>query len=84
MTQRKRLQAVDVIFMRKTARFTLLNHKRNEVIKKTFTVESLSKFIQNYCVNCKNPIKREDSNRIPKKLLHYRPNRKRSLGRTLK
>lgn len=44
----ERLRAEDVKFTRKTAGFTLLHHKRNEEVLKSFKVESVSKFIQNY------------------------------------
>jgi hypothetical protein len=57
--------------MRKTAGFTLLDHKRNEEILKNLKVEPVSKFIQNYCANQKDHIERMDPNTIPNKLLHY-------------
>jgi hypothetical protein len=47
-------------------------------------IEPVSKFIENYFANLKDHIERMDSNRIPNKLLHYRPLGKRSLGRPLK
>jgi hypothetical protein len=80
----KRLQAAEMKFMRKTAVFTLLDHKGNEQILKNLKVEPVSKFIQNYCANWMGHIERMDPNRIPNKLLCYRPHEKRSLGRPLK
>jgi hypothetical protein len=79
----KRLQAAEMKFMRKTAGFTLWDHKRNEVILKNFKVEPISKFIQNYQANWKEHIERMDSSRIPNNFLNYRPHGKRSLGRPL-
>jgi hypothetical protein len=70
-------------FMRKTAGFTLLGHKRNEEIKKNnLKVEPVSKFIHNCRANWKEHIEKMDSNR--NKLLRYRPHVKRSVGRPLK
>jgi hypothetical protein len=64
-------------FMRKTAGFTILDHKRDKEILKTLEVEPVSKCIQNYRANWKDHIERMDSNRIPNKLLHNRPHGKR-------
>jgi hypothetical protein len=70
-------------FTRKTVVFTILTHKRNEEIKKLI-VEALSKFIQNYHVNCKDHIERKDYNRIANKLLHCRPHGKRKPRKNVK
>jgi hypothetical protein len=81
---KKRLQAGEMKFTRKTAGLTLWDHKRNEEILKNLKVEPVSKFIQNYRANWKDHIERMDSNRIPNNLLNYRPHGKRSLERLLK
>jgi hypothetical protein len=80
----KRLQAAEMKFMRKTAGFTLWDHKRNEEILKSLKAEPISKFIQNYWANWKKHIERMDSSRITNNLFNYRPHGKRSLGRPLK
>jgi hypothetical protein len=80
----ERLQAAEMKFMRKTAGFTLWDHKRNERILKNLKVEPIPKFIQNYRGNWMEHIERMDSSRIPNNLLNYRPHGKRSLGRPLK
>jgi hypothetical protein len=77
------LQAAEMKFMRKTAGFTLWDHKRNEEILKYLKVEPVSKFIQNYWAKWKEHIERMDSSRNPNNLLNYRPHGKRSLGRPL-
>jgi hypothetical protein len=79
----KGLQAAEMKFMRKTAGFTILDHKRNEELLENLKVEPVSKFIQNYRANWKDHSERIDSNRIPNKVLHYRPHGKRSLRRPL-
>jgi hypothetical protein len=43
--------------MRKTAGYTLWDHKRNEGILKNLKAEPISKFIQNYQANWKEKIK---------------------------
>jgi 1,2-phenylacetyl-CoA epoxidase PaaB subunit len=78
---KKRLQAAEMKFIRKTAGFTLWDHKRNEEILKNLKVEQVSKFIQNYQAKWKYHIERVDSNRIPNNLSNYRPHGERSLGR---
>jgi hypothetical protein len=83
-TIRKRLQAAEMKFMRKTAGLTLWDHKSNEEVLNNLKVEPIFKFIQNYRANFKEHVERMDSNRIPNNLLNYRPYRKRSLGRPLK
>jgi hypothetical protein len=70
--------------MRKTAGFTLWDHKSIEEILKNFKAEPVSKFIQNYRANWKEPIEMMDSSRIPNNLSNYRPHGKRSQGRPLK
>jgi hypothetical protein len=80
----KRLQAAEMKFMRKTAGFTLWDHKRNDAILKNLRVEPISKFIQNYQANWKEHNERMDSSRIQNNLFNYRPHGKRSLGRPLK
>jgi hypothetical protein len=61
--------------MKKTG-FTLLDHRRNGEILKNLKVELVSKFIQNYHANWKDHIETMNSNRVPNKLLHYRPHGK--------
>jgi hypothetical protein len=80
----KRLQGAEMKFLRKTAGFTLWDHKRNEEILKNLQVEPIFKFIQNYWANWKERIERMDSSRIPNNFLNYRPHGKRSLRRPLK
>jgi hypothetical protein len=81
---KRRLQAAEIKFTKKTVGFTIWDHKRNEEILKNLKVKSVSKFIQNYRVNWKNHTERMDSNRISNDLLSYRPHGKRSLERPLK
>jgi hypothetical protein len=80
----RRLQAAEIKFMRKTAGFTLWDHKRNEQVLKSLKVGTNFKFIQNYRVNWKEHTERMDSSRIPNNLFNYRPHGKRSLGRPSK
>jgi hypothetical protein len=72
----KSLQVAEMKFMRKTAGFTLWDHKRNEILR-NLKVEPISKFIQNYRANWKAHIELMDSNRIPNNLLNYRPHKPR-------
>jgi hypothetical protein len=55
-TDENRLQVAEMKFMKKTAGFTLWDHKRTEEILKNLKVEPISVFIQDYRANCKEHI----------------------------
>jgi hypothetical protein len=70
--------------MRKTAGFTLWNHRRNEEILNNLKVESIAKFIQNYWANWKEHIERMDSSRIPNNLLNLQTTQEKKPRETVK
>jgi len=57
----------------RTGRYTFFEHKRNEEILEKFKLEPVDGKLRKYI-----------SNRMPKKMLNFRPNAQRRLGRPMK
>jgi hypothetical protein len=57
-------------YLRQTAGYTLLNHKRSEEILKEFHVTPLE---DKLCTNWFQHVHRMEDNRLPKQLLNYHP-----------
>ncbi|KAJ4443596.1 hypothetical protein ANN_05270 [Periplaneta americana] len=70
-------------FMRYTAGYTKWDHKRNEEVMEELQLEPVINHVKHY-QNWINHLHRMHRDRIPKVMLHYRPNGKRSLGRPKK
>jgi hypothetical protein len=79
-----RLTTSEMKFLRKTAGYTLMDHKQNEEIIKELQVAPIINKIQNYKTKCIQHVSRMDDQRYPKKMLQYQPRGKRRLGRPLK
>jgi len=71
-------------FFRRTADYTLLDHKRNEEILEELKVEPVDEKRRKYKSNCLRRVIRMENNRMPKIMLKCRRNRRRRLGRPLK
>ncbi|KAJ4451036.1 hypothetical protein ANN_02472 [Periplaneta americana] len=65
-------------------RKTEWDHKRNEDVMEELQLEPGINHVKHYHNNWINHLHRMHRDRIPKVMLHYRPNGKRSLGRTKK
>ncbi|KAJ4448977.1 hypothetical protein ANN_00369 [Periplaneta americana] len=70
--------------MRYTAGYTKWDHKRNEDVMEELQLEPVINHVKHYRNNWINHLHRMRRDRIPKVILHYRPNGKRSLGRPKK
>jgi hypothetical protein len=70
-------------FLRRTAGYTGLDHKRNEHILTELQISQRTEFIYQYRRNWKEHVDRMSSDRIPKMILKYQPKGKRNLGRPL-
>ncbi|KAJ4437062.1 hypothetical protein ANN_17197 [Periplaneta americana] len=79
-----RLTACEMRFMRRTAGYTKWDRKKNEDILQELNVSSILDYISRYQLNCKERVSRMVSSRIPKAIMKYRRNGKRSLGRPMK
>jgi hypothetical protein len=56
-------------FMRRTAGYTLLDHKRTEEIMKKLHTPQITEFIEKYGMNWREHAGRISADRIPKKIL---------------
>ncbi|KAJ4446756.1 hypothetical protein ANN_13453 [Periplaneta americana] len=66
------------------AEYTKWDHKRNEDVMEELQLEPVINLVKHYRNNWINHLHRMHRDRIPKVMLHYRPNGKRSLGRPKK
>jgi hypothetical protein len=80
---KKRLTSLKMKNFRRTAGYTLLDHKRNEAIFDEFILESVDEKRRRHKSNCRH-VTRVDNNRMSKRMLSYRRSGRRRLGRTLK
>jgi hypothetical protein len=83
-TDERRSISAEMRFLRRTARYTHWDHKRNEDILTELQISQVTEFIYQYRKNWKEHVDRMSSDRIPKLILKYQPKGKRNLGRPLK
>jgi hypothetical protein len=81
---RNRLRTAEMKYLRRTARYTFLNHKRNENILEELHVTPLEGKLCTYIHKWFQHVHRMEDNRLPKQLLNYRPKGRRQPGRPLK
>lgn len=79
-----RVTSNEMRFMRRTAGYTKWDHKRNEEIMDELGLEPILQHIQHYQNNWMAHLQRMPSHRIPRAILRYHPQGKRSLGRPKK
>jgi hypothetical protein len=70
-------------FFRRTSRYTLFDHKRNEDILEELIVELVDEKLRRYKSNCLQHVRGINNNRMPKIMLNYKPNERRRMGRPL-
>jgi hypothetical protein len=70
-------------FLRRTAGYTLLDHKKNEDILQELNTTSVLEKIK-YRHNWMKHVHRMNNSRFPKALIEYHPRRRRRPGRPLK
>jgi hypothetical protein len=81
---KKRLTSVELKFFRRTAGYTLFDHKINEKIFEGLNVEAVDEKLGRCKSNWLRHATRMNNNGMPKIVLNYRPNGPRRLGRPLK
>ncbi|KAJ4434647.1 hypothetical protein ANN_23211 [Periplaneta americana] len=69
-----RITANEMKFMRYTAGYTKWDHKRNEDVMEELQLEPVINHVKHYQNNWINHLHRMHRDRIPKVMLHYRPN----------
>jgi len=81
---KKRLAPIEMKFFRRTAGYTLSDHKRNEEILEELKVQPVDEKLRRYKSNWLRQVTRTHNNSMPKVMLNYRPTGRRRLGRSLK
>jgi hypothetical protein len=68
--------SVEVKFFRRPAGYTLFDiHTRNEEILEDFKVEPFDEQLRRYKASCLQHVTRMNSNKMPKIMPNYRPNK---------
>ncbi|KAJ4445670.1 hypothetical protein ANN_12354 [Periplaneta americana] len=80
----QRLTTAEMRFLRRTAGYSLLDHKRNELITKELKITPIYEHLNHYRQKWLNHVNRMDRSRLPTQILRYIPHGRRSLGRPLK
>jgi hypothetical protein len=83
-SDRTRITANEMKFLRRTAGYTELDKTRNTEILRELKINSVQEHTDQYRNNWKQHVQRMDRSRIPRQVMKYRPKGKRSLGRPLK
>jgi hypothetical protein len=71
-------------FLRRTAGYTLLDHKKNDDILQELNTTPVLEKITKYRHNWVKHVHRMNNTRFPKALIEYQPRGRRRLGRPLK
>jgi chromosome condensin MukBEF complex kleisin-like MukF subunit len=83
-SDRARITANEVKFLRRTAGYTELDKKRNTEILREVKINSVLEHIEQYRNSWKQHVQRMDRSCILRQMITYRPKGKRSFGRPLK
>ena len=68
--------------LRPVAGYTLLDKKRSSDIREQLGIFNINDKLTQYKTNWREHIQRMDDNRLPKKLLNYKPEGRRNIGRS--
>jgi hypothetical protein len=79
-----RITAAEMKFMRKTAKYTWQDHKRNQDITEELKIQPVMEKINNYKNKWIQHVRRMDRARLPRGILKYQPAGRRDQGRPLK
>lgn len=80
-TDKRRLEAAEMRFMRQTAGVTLRDKKRSTEIRNLLGVTSVVQRVKRYRKNWRTHVNRMEDHRSPKMIQHYTPTEKRPKGR---
>jgi hypothetical protein len=81
---KNRLRTAEIKYLRRTAGYNLLSHKRNEEILEELHATPLEDKLCTYRHKWFQHVHRMEDNRLPKQLLNYHPKGRRRPGRPLK
>ncbi|KAJ4434195.1 hypothetical protein ANN_22743 [Periplaneta americana] len=79
-----RLRAAEKKYLRRTAGYTLLDHKRNEDILQKLNMQPLEEKVTEYRNRWLEHISRMEAGRTPQEMLKYHPQGRRRPGRPQK
>jgi len=82
--QRRRIEAAGIKLLRPLAGYSLYDHKTNDYICRELQSTGILDKIDEYRRNWLQHMQRMPQNRIPLKSYHYRPQRRRTIGRPKK
>lgn len=80
-SEEKRIEVIEMRFLRSIAGYTLLDKKRNEDIRLELNIFNLIEKLTEYRNKWKQHVERMTQDRIPKLIFDYRPTGKRNIGR---
>jgi hypothetical protein len=81
---KNRLRTAEIKYLRRTAGYTLFDHKRTEEILEELHVTPLEDELCTYRHKWFQHVHRMEDNRLPEQLLNYHPKGRRRPGRPLK
>jgi hypothetical protein len=84
VSDRTRITANEIKYLRRTAGYKKLDKKRNTEILRELKINSALEHTEQYRNNWKQHVQRMDRSRIPRQIKTYHPKGKRALGRPLK
>jgi len=82
--QRQGIEAAEMKLLRPPTGYTLYDHKTNDYICRELQIRGILDKIDEYRWNWLSHLQRTPQNRIPLKSYHYRPQRRRTIGRPKK
>ncbi|PSN57227.1 hypothetical protein C0J52_05026 [Blattella germanica] len=80
-SERRRIETNEMKFLRRVAGLNLLDQVNNNYIRNSLEIFNLNERIIENKERCHAHIQRMDPNRLTQKLLNYRPQRYRDVGR---
>jgi len=83
-SQRRRIEAAEMILLRPLAGYTLFYHKTNDSIRRELQITCILDKIDEYRLNWLLHLQRMPQNRILLKSYHYRQQGRRTIGRPKK
>ncbi|KAJ4447044.1 hypothetical protein ANN_09033 [Periplaneta americana] len=82
--EESRIQSAEMKFMRYVRRYTKADKIKNETIRSDLNIFSVHDMVEENKTKWKDHVDRMAENRLPKKIMNYRPIGKRDLGRPRK
>ena len=76
-SDKRKIEAAEMRFLRPMAGYTLLDKKRSSDIREQLGIFNINDKLPQYKINWREHIQRMDDNRLPKKKLNYKPEGRR-------